>query len=69
MNEFDKGWFNSFSSFYDDMGSISSAICERCCINVLKGAGVTPEEIDVVSKSDVITDECKYFLNKIKNEI
>lgn len=45
ISDFDKGWWNCFQSFVGELiGENDSAY--RVCIDVLRGAGIKPEEID-----------------------
>lgn len=69
LKEFDKGWFNAFSSFYDEIVDFDSASFDAVCVSVLQGAGITEDEIDAICETDYISDECKDFLQDYKLEL
>ena len=49
--EFDKGWWNCFNSFANNTLSDNDSVC----MEVLRGAGVTKEEVlHVLNKKDLL---------------
>lgn len=70
MEEFNLGWWNCFNSFVKEMFELhprfSGDICNDTTIldNVLKGAGVTEEEIKEVIKTDLFDESFSSYLKK-----
>ena len=47
MKQFDKGWWNCFNSFANNTINDNDSIC----MEVLRGAGITKDEIDEVLRN------------------
>ena len=47
MKQFDKGWWNCFNSFANNTINVNDSIC----MEVLRGAGITKDEIEEVLRN------------------
>lgn len=47
MKQFDKGWWNCFNSFANNIRNNNDSVC----IEVLRGAGITKDEVEEVLRN------------------
>ena len=65
MKQFDKGWWNCFNSFANNTINDNDLIC----MEVLRGAGVTKDEVEEVLRNGDLYGNALNIVNEyIRNE-
>ena len=66
--EFDKGWWNCFDSYTNDVMDVMSY--SQIPLSILKGAGVTKEEaLHVLNKTSFLTGKAINVVNEYINTL
>ena len=65
MKQFDKGWWNCFNSFANNTINDNDSIC----MEVLRGAGITKDEIEEVLRNGDLYGNALNIVNEyLRNE-
>ncbi len=68
MKQFDKGWWNCFLSYTDELAQIERDF-DMTANAQLKAAGVEKEEIESVLKTEIMSDKTRALLIEYKNNL
>jgi len=68
MKQFDKGWWNCFLSYTDELAQIQRDF-DVIANAQLKAAGVEKKEIEGILKTEIMSDKTRELLTEYKDNL
>lgn len=68
MKQFDKGWWNCFLSYTDELAQIQRDF-DVTANAQLKAAGVEKKEIEGILKTEIMSDKTRELLTEYKDNL